>query len=168
VAVFLISLYVSFQTDFMQLLNSWHFWKYNIFFICGILFVHVSGMLAQTFYITRVNSLSRFECWSNCNEVCNQGNWAQIRSNQLWLRIFEIIQNPWRFGRSVNYEKCSKFDFLPPLSFMEFFSTFSYLFWAIFIREWFLIQKNADMWGPTVSGSVPVRRTLVFAVGGAV
>jgi hypothetical protein len=97
VAVFLISLCVQFQTEFRQLLSSWHFWKSNIFFICGILFVHVSGMLDQTFYITRVNSLSRFECWSNYNETGNQANWAQIRSNQLWLRIFEIIQNSWRF-----------------------------------------------------------------------
>jgi hypothetical protein len=31
--------------------------------------MHVSGMLAQPLYITRVNSLSRIECWSNCNEV---------------------------------------------------------------------------------------------------
>jgi hypothetical protein len=135
VAVFQISLCVQIQTEFRQLLSSWHFWKSNIFFICGILFVHVSGMLAQTLYITRVNSLSRLECWSNCNEACNQANWAHIWSNQLWLGIFEIIQNSWRFGRSVNYEKCSKFDFVPPGIFLECFSIPSYLFSAIFTRE---------------------------------
>jgi hypothetical protein len=125
VVVFAISLSVLFQADSRQLLSRWHFWKSNIFFICEILFGHVSGMLAQTLYITKMNSLSRLECWSNCNESCNQANWAQIRSNQLWLGIFEIIQNPWRFERSVNYKKCSKFDFLPPRIFREFFSTSS-------------------------------------------
>jgi hypothetical protein len=32
--------------------------------------VHVSGMLAQTLYITTVNYLSRMEYWSKCNEAC--------------------------------------------------------------------------------------------------
>jgi hypothetical protein len=35
------------------------------------LFVHVSLMLVKTLYITTVNSLTRMEYWSNCNEACN-------------------------------------------------------------------------------------------------
>jgi hypothetical protein len=44
----------------------------KFFFICGILFVHVSRMLAQTLFIIRVNSLSRLEGWMNCNRLANR------------------------------------------------------------------------------------------------
>jgi hypothetical protein len=42
--------------------------------------------------------------------------------------MFGIIQNPWRSGGSVNYEKRPKFNFLPPQNFLNFFSIPSYLF----------------------------------------
>jgi hypothetical protein len=48
--------------------------KFNIFFICEILFVHFSVILVPTLYITMANSLSRMEYWSNCNEACNLAN----------------------------------------------------------------------------------------------
>jgi hypothetical protein len=48
------------------------------------------------------------------------------QSNQFWLRIFWIFQNPCRFGRSWNNEKCSKLDSLPPRIFLGFYSIPSY------------------------------------------
>jgi hypothetical protein len=55
----------------MHFLNRWHFWKFNIFINFEILCVYVNLMLVQTLYISMVNSLSRMEHWSICNEACN-------------------------------------------------------------------------------------------------
>jgi hypothetical protein len=119
-------------------------------------------MLIQTLYITTVNSLSRMEYWSNCSEACNYANWAQIWSNQLWLGIFEIIQNPWRFWRSVNYENCSKLDFLPTRIFPDLSSLPGYFFSSRVIDFRVIeIGKTADMWCPPVSGIVAPCHALV-------
>jgi hypothetical protein len=50
------------------------------------------------------------------------------QSSQLWLRIFWLIQNPWRFERSCNNEKCFKLDFIHPQNFPDFPSLSSYFF----------------------------------------
>jgi hypothetical protein len=69
-----------------------------------------------------------------------------IQSNQLWLKILRIIQNPWRFGRSCNNEKCSKLDFLPPRIFPNLLSIF--LTWKI---DFWVYLKSKNYWcvGPT-------------------
>jgi hypothetical protein len=45
----------------------------------------------------------------------------------------QSITHRWMVKQRVNYEKCSKLDFLPP----RFFSTSSHFFWAIFVHNWF-------------------------------
>jgi hypothetical protein len=37
---------------------------------------------------------------------------STFQSNQVWLRIFWLFQNPLRFGRNCNNEMCSKLNFL--------------------------------------------------------
>jgi hypothetical protein len=61
-----------------------------------------------------------------------------IWSNQVWLRLVGIIQNPWRLRRSANNEKCSKLDIIPPQRFPHFYSISIYFscagnrFWCFF------------------------------------
>jgi hypothetical protein len=59
------------------------------------------------------------------------------------LEIFAIIQNPWRFGRSVNYEKCSKLDLLLSWIFPDFPKLSIYFSWAEYgIQVYFISEKH--------------------------
>jgi hypothetical protein len=70
------------------------------------------------------------------------------QSNQFWLRIFWLFQNPWRFWRIYNNENCSNFDFQQPQIFLDFSSLYIYFCGTeIHFQEFLKMEESVDMWG---------------------
>jgi hypothetical protein len=139
VAVISISLCLA-SRPFRHLLSRWHFWKFNIFINCDIFSVHVIFVSANLVdhhgeLLVQNGAVVNFQ-WG-----LQLGSVSTNQSNQLWLRIFGIIQNPWRIGRSVNNKSCSKLEFLTPWIFPDFsslpgyFSRASDQFWSL-LKFW--------------------------------
>jgi hypothetical protein len=87
---------------------------------------------------------------------------STIESNLLWLRIFWLIQNLWRIGRSVNNEKWFKLNFLPSRIFPHLLSIF--LVWKIDFSV-YLKLKNRWRVGHTWQWKCRLVRTLIGWAG---
>jgi hypothetical protein len=85
-----------------------------------------------------------------------------VKPDLTW--IFTIIQNSWIFGRSVNNEKCSKLDFLPPRNFPDFSSLCRYFYCTEIYFQGYLKFNFHWRVGPTSQlqcrpGRAPIGRT---------